>query len=233
IYEDNVSKYEKSSKLLLSEIFNLIPSELNAQNKRFKYTTIKPGRYTDNVENSFLWLTHAGVAIPVYCVDSPKYPLLMSKSRTLLKLFLSDVGLLSSMYFDDNVQVKILADDADVNFGAIYENVVVQGLKSNGLTPYYYNSHKFGELDLLVEIDDKVIPLEIKSGKNYQKHSALDRVLAVVDFKIDRGYVFSCNGDIRSEDRTVYMPIYMSMFLKKERKDSNAVKLFEVEFSGN
>ena len=123
-------------------------------------------------ENSFIWLKEAGVALPVYCVQEPELPLLLSKSTNLFKLFLSDVGLLASMYVD-GLQLKILSREKDINFGAIYENVAAQELKAHGFELYYFNSKKQGELDFVIEYQGNVLPLEIKSGKAYTRHNAV------------------------------------------------------------
>ena len=84
-----MAKYEKENKPLLSTIFDLIPSELNAQNKRFKFKSIENGGRSKYAEDSFLWLTDAGIALPVYCANEPKAPLILSKSRNLLKLHIN------------------------------------------------------------------------------------------------------------------------------------------------
>jgi len=211
-YKADMAKYDKSEKPLLSTMFDLIPSELNAQNKRFKFNSITEKGRSKYSEDAFLWLTDAGIAIPVYCANEPKAPLLLSKSRNLVKLFLCDVGLLASMYMN-NLQVKILSGEKDINFGAIYENAVAQELKSHNLTPYYYSSHKLGELDLLVEIDGEVVPIEVKSGKSYTVHSALNNVLNIAEYDIKKAYIFS-NYNVSVDNNKVYLPIYMAMFIE-------------------
>ncbi|MCD8201774.1 MAG: AAA family ATPase [Clostridia bacterium] len=217
IYKADISKYDRKSKPLLSNIFTNIASELNSQNKRFKLCDISEHQKMRDTENAFFTLTDAGVAIPVYCADAPQYPLTFGKTRNLLKLFLCDIGLLASMYMDTvgDVHEKILSGEDTFNFGAIYENAVAQELTSNGLTPYYYNSKKNGELDLIIEMNGKVIPIEIKSGKSYFRHSALTHILEIDEYGIETAYFFTNKKDIGREGTKVYMPIYMSMFLRK------------------
>ncbi|MCD8200949.1 MAG: ATP-binding protein [Clostridia bacterium] len=224
-YRADISKYDRANRPMIKNIFDLIPSELNCQNKRFNYSSVEQGRKSKYVENAFVWLTDAGVAIPVYCANEPRYPLIMSKSRNLMKLFLCDVGLLSYMYFDDNIQYEILADTGNINYGAIYENYVAQEMKGNGLVPYYFKSNKYGELDLLIEINSEVIPLEVKSGKNYKKYSALNNVLDVHDYNIQRAYVFNNTANIEAVGKIIHVPVYMTMFLKKERRQSLIVDI--------
>lgn len=215
LYREDISKYDSNNKLYIKEIFDLIPSELNNQNKRFIMKNLNENLKFSRYENSFIWLKDAGVALPCYCADEPKTPLILSKSRNLFKLFSSDVGLLASEYMDNNLQIKILNKEKDINFGSIYENAIAQELTSKGFDLYYFKSNKIGELDFLIENKGEVIPLEIKSGKNYQKHSALNNVLDSKEYNINKAYIFS-NENIFIDEKKIYLPIYMIMFIKRD-----------------
>ena len=217
LYYKDIAKYDKDNKLYLDEIFSLIPSELNNKNKRFIMKDLNENFRFSRYENSFIWLKEAGVALPVYCVQEPEIPLLLSKSTNLFKLFLSDVGLLASMYVDV-LQLKILNREKDINFGAIYENAAAQELKAHGFELYYFNSKKQGELDFVIEYKGNVLPLEIKSGKAYTRHNALDNVLKDERYAIPQALVF-CNENISTVDKIVYLPIYMIGFLENEKID--------------
>ncbi len=213
-YRQDIAKYDSANKLYIKEIFDLIPSELNNQNKRFIMKNLNENIKFNRYENSFLWLKDAGVALPVYCADEPKTPLILSKSRNLFKLFHCDVGLLASMYMDNNLQIKILNKENDINFGSIYENAIAEELASKGFNLYYYKNNKLGEIDFLIENKGHVIPLEIKSGKNYKKHNALDNLLAN-NPDTEKGYIFS-NNNIEQNGKKIYLPIYMIMFFRKD-----------------
>ena len=215
-YKKDIGKYDPENKLYLEDIFNLIPSELNNKNKRFIMKNLNENFKFSRYGNSFVWLKDAGVALPVFCVEEPRSPLLLSKATNLFKLFLSDVGLLAAMYMD-NIQIKVLNKEKDINFGAIYENVAAQELKAHGFDLYYFNSKKQGELDFLIEQEGEVLPLEIKSGKNYTKHAALSNVLENETYNISKAYVFH-NGNVSRKDKVRYYPVYMLMFLQKEKE---------------
>ena len=131
LYKKDIAKYDPEEKLYLEDIFNLIPSELNSKNKRFILKNLNENFKFSRYEHSFIWLREAGVALPVFCVQEPVLPLLLSKATNLFKLFLEDVGLLAAMYAN-GLQLRILNNEADVNFGAIYENAVAQELHSHG-----------------------------------------------------------------------------------------------------
>lgn len=215
LYREDISKYDSENKLYIKEIFDLIPSELNNQNKRFIMKNLNENMKFSHYENSFIWLKDAGVALPCFCADEPKVPLILSKSKNLFKLFHCDVGLLASQYMDNNLQIKILNKEKDINFGSIYENAVAEELSSKGFELYYYKNKKIGELDFLIENKGEVIPIEVKSGKNYQKHNALNNVLNSKEYNISKGYVLS-NGNVRVDGNKIYLPIYMIMFFKKD-----------------
>lgn len=208
----DISKYDPAHKLYIEDIYDRIPAELAAQNKRFEANVIKYGIKFDRVENGFLWLTEAGVAIAAFCANEPKYPLLLSKARNQLKLFLGDAGLLTSMYAG-NMQIKILRKDVDINYGGIYENAVAQALYANRVATYYYRNNRIGEIDFLCEIDGHAIPVEVKSGKSYKIHSALNHLLEAPGLDIPYACIFS-NQNVSVEGRKVYLPVYMIMYLK-------------------
>ena len=214
LYKKDIAKYDPEHKLYLEEIFTLIPSELNQKNKRFILKNLNENFKFSRYENSFIWLKEAGVALPVYCASEPALPLLLSRATNLFKLFASDVGLLASMYMD-GLQLRILNREVDINFGSVYENVIAQELRTHGFDLYYYNSKKMGELDFLVEYKEKVLPLEVKSGKGYTRHAALSNVLAAENYDIPLGLVL-CNENVSTTDKITYYPIYMIMFLEKE-----------------
>ncbi len=222
-YRQDISKYDQENKLYIKDIFDLIPSELNNQNKRFIMKNLNENLKFAKYENSFLWLKDAGVALPTYCADEPKVPLMLSKSRNLFKLFHCDVGLLASMYMDNNLQLKLLNKDKDINFGGVYENAVAQELASKGFDLYYYKNNKFGEIDFLIENKGVVIPLEIKSGKNYKRHVALDNLL-LSEYNIPKAYIFS-NQNVETADKRLYLPIYMIMFIQKDKMKDMKYKI--------
>lgn len=213
-YKQDIAKYDPNNKLYLKDIFELIPSELNNKNKRFILKNLNEHFKFSRYEHSFIWLKEAGVALPVYCAQEPVLPLLLSKSTNLFKLFASDVGLLSAMYAD-GLQLKILKKELDINFGAVFENAAAQELKAHGFDLYYFQSKKQGELDFLIECKEKILPIEIKSGKSYTRHHALDNVMKTESYGINEGIVF-CNENIHFENQIFYCPIYLIGCLKKE-----------------
>ena len=221
LYIKDIAKYDPNDKLYLKEIFELIPSELNSKNKRFILKNLNENFKFSRYENSFIWLKEAGVALPVYCAQEPVTPLLLSKSTNLFKLFSSDVGLLASMYAD-GIQLKILNKEKDMNFGAIYENAIAQELKTQGFDLYYFQSKKQGEIDFLIEYHGKILPIEVKSGKAYTRHQALDNVLSNEQYGIDEAIVF-CNENIQMKSGVFYCPVYLAGMLKKEENAEDMI----------
>ena len=227
LYKRDIAQYDPSNKLYIEDIFNLIPPELNAKNKRFILKRLNENAKFNRMENSFLWLTNAGVALPVYNVEEPKLPLLLSRSRNLFKLFQNDVGLLASQYAE-GIQMRIIRGDKDINFGAIYENAVAQELVAHGMTTYYYNNKKQGELDFIVELNGKVLPIEVKSGKDYESHRALSNVLRQEAYDLPEAVVFN-NDNLHTAEKIIYAPIYMVMFLEK---NNEAPSYYKIDLTG-
>lgn len=221
LYKKDITQYDKNNKLAIAQIFELIAPQLNSQNKRFIIKDIKSGVKFDRYENSFLWLKDAGFALPVYNVETPKIPLKLSKSRRLFKLFMSDVGLLASEY-SQGIQLKIISGDDKLNYGAIFENYIAQELTACEHDLYYYNNKKRGELDFLIEYDGEVLPIEVKSGKDYKVHRALSNIMDCGEFNLNRALIFN-NSNLKVEGKLTYAPIYMAMFLKQEIKDEDSI----------
>ena len=221
LYKKDITQYDKNNKLAIAQIFELIAPQLNSQNKRFIIKDIKSGVKFDRYENSFLWLKDAGFALPVYNVETPKIPLKLSKSRSLFKLFMSDVGLLASEY-SQGIQLKIISGDDKLNYGAIFENYIAQELTACEHDLYYYNNKKRGELDFLIEYDGEVLPIEVKSGKDYKVHRALSNIMDCGEFNLNRALIFN-NSNLKVEGKLTYAPIYLAMFLKQEIKDEDSI----------
>jgi len=214
-YKRDFTRYEtEDKKPYLTRIYDLIPAELNDNNKRFNFTDLKKGLRYSRSEDSFIWLANAGVALPVYNVSAPVLPLLLNEKSSLFKLFLSDTGMLTTLY-GRATKMQLLSDNQNINNGAIYENIVAQELKAHGFKLYYYNSKRFGELDFVIEYKGKVLPIEVKSGKSYQRHSALNNIMGISDYSIEEAFVFS-NYNVEVKDNFIYYPIYMVMFLSDD-----------------
>ena len=227
LYKRDIAQYDSNNKLSIEEIFDLIPPELNAKNKRFILKRLNENAKFERYSNSFLWLKNAVVALPVYNVEEPKIPLLLARSRNLFKLFQNDIGLLAAQYAE-GIQMRIIKGDKDINFGSIYENALAQELAAHGIIPYYYNNKKRGEIDFVIELDGKVLPIEVKSGKDYESHRALSNIMNCNEYDIPEAVVFN-NGNMHVSGNVIYAPIYMVMFLEK---DNTAPAFYKVDLSG-
>lgn len=227
LYKEDFSQYEsEDKKLKLISIYDIIPAELNKQNKKFVFTMLNKELKFDRYENSFLWLKDAGVALPVYNVEAPVIPLKASKSSNVFRLFSNDTGLLTSAY-PAETKLELINKNSEVNNGAHFENAVAQQLTANGLEPYFCKKKNIGELDVLVEMDGKVVPIEVKSGKAYKAHKSLDNFMKISDYHIEKAYVLSV-ANLEQEGSVVYLPIYMC-YLLKERKIGKLIVDLDME----
>ncbi len=224
LYRVDFTQYEEEDKKLkLKSIYDIIPAELNKQNKKFVFTMLDKELKFDRYENSFLWLKDAGVVIPVYNAEAPLIPLKASKSSNVFRLFSSDIGLLTSAY-PAETKIELISKNGEVNNGAHFENAVAQQLLANGFDPYFCKRSKVGELDFLIELGGKVVPIEVKSGKGYKSHKALDNYMEITEYHLDKAYVFSI-FNIEKEGNITYLPIYMSYLLKEPKIDKLIVDL--------
>ena len=215
LYKKDIAQYDPKEKLYLNEILMLIPSEINSKNKRFVLKNLNENQKFSRYENRFLWLRDAGVALPTYCANEPTLPLILSKSRNLFKLFLNDIGLLCTMYAN-GLQLKILQGEININYGAIYENFVAQELTAHQFDLYYYNSKKNGEVDFMIEHNGVLLPIEVKSGKDYIRHVSMTHLLTNEQYRIAKGIILQ-NENISVKDKAIYLPIYTTMFIENQQ----------------
>lgn len=228
LYKKDIARYDPVEKLYINDIFDLIPPELNAKNKRFILKNLNEHFKFSRHENSFTWLRDADMALPTYCAEVPKVPLVMSKASNLFKLFQNDVGLLACQYAD-GIQLKILQGETNINYGAVYENLTAQELHAHGWSLYYFQNKRQGELDFLLERGAEIIPIEVKSGKDYDRHVALNNVLKNPEYGIKEAIVL-CNGNVSVHGNVTYAPIYMLMFIEK-MKDKGP-KIYRLNLDG-
>jgi len=215
-YSEDASKYDKEHKLVIKRIYDMIPSNIENKVKRIQYKKIEnidDVRYTKYVDE-FEYLISSGIALDAKAVSEPKFPLVQSSSKNLIKLYMNDVGLLTSLLYKNNINA-ILNDETGVNLGAVYETVVAEELKAHNHELYYYDRKKVGEVDYLIDNYDSlnVLPVEIKSGKDYKNFRALPKIILDPNYRMTKGYVFSNEREIQKEDKIIYYPIYFIMFI--------------------
>lgn len=228
LYEVDCTKYEDehNRRLKIRRIYEMVPSTLENKKKRVVIKDIenKSWKRADSYIEEFDYLISAGITLEVKAISKPSYPLIENSGKNLLKLYLNDVGILSALYYRNNIKA-IIDDIRSINLGSVYETVVAQELKAHGYNLYYYDNKKNGEVDFLIDDADNLsnIPLEIKSGKDYSIHSALTRFLAMDEYNIKKAYVLSNERKVYSDGGITYIPIYYVMFFENI---SNVVETF-------
>lgn len=215
-YGNDATKYDKENKLKIKLIYDLVPSNIENKVKRLQFKMIEninDARYYKYL-NEFDYLISSGIVLDVRAISEPKFPLIQSCCKNLLKLYLNDVGLLTNYLYKNNINA-VLNDQVGVNLGAVYETVVAQELKCHGHSLYYYDRKKVGEVDYLVDDYDNlsILPIEIKSGKDERNFRALPKLVSNINYRIKYGYVLSNKKDVLVDQNVIYMPIYYIMFI--------------------
>lgn len=226
LYKNDAAKYESESlrKLKIQRIYDMVPSNLEKVKKRIvaKDIELKKGKRMADYQDEFEYLISSGITLEVQAISKPSYPLVEKSGKNLLKLYMSDIGLLTGILYHNDV-LPIMNDKCGVNLGSVYENVVAQELKAHGFKLYYYDNKKNGEVDFLIDSVDlmSVLPIEVKSGKDYYIHTALNNLLKVDEYKISDGIVFSNEAKVYTNGNVIYMPIYYVMFLRSSAFDNS------------
>ena len=215
LYEINAAKYDKENKLKIQRIYSLIPSFLENKKKRVVIKDIEDtkGKRFDNYRDEFDYLIQAGVTLEVKAISNPIFPLIESAGKNLLKLFFNDIGLLTNVLYRNNI-MAVLNEENSVNLGSVYESVVAQELKAHGKNLFYYDNKAKGEVDYIIDDYDNlcVLPIEVKSGKDYYVHTALNHFVSNKEYKINKAIVLSNEREVVVKDKIIYLPIYYVMF---------------------
>lgn len=215
-YAADASKYDDGRKLKIRRIYDLIPSNLENKKKRVVAQSIenKRGKTFADYQDEFDYLISAGIALSVQAISTPVFPLIQSSGKNLLKLYLNDVGILSGILYGNNIQA-ILSDEESINLGSVYECVVASELIAHGHKLFYYDNRTKGEVDFLIDDYDSLsaVPIEVKSGKDYAVHSALNAFISNEDYHVKKAIVLSNEREITTKNKISYLPIYDIMFL--------------------
>lgn len=215
-YAADASKYDDGRKLKIRRIYDLIPSNLENKKKRVVAQSIenKRGKTFADYQDEFDYLISAGIALSVQAISTPVFPLIQSSGKNLLKLYLNDVGILSGILYGNNIQA-ILSDEESINLGSVYECVVASELIAHGHKLFYYDNRTKGEVDFLIDDYDSLsaVPIEVKSGKDYTVHSALNAFVSNEDYHVKKAIVLSNEREITTKSKITYLPIYNIMFI--------------------
>ena len=214
-YAADASKYDAERKLKIRRIYDQIPSNMENKKKRVVAQRIegKKGSTFANYEDEFEYLISAGIALNVQAISTPNFPLIESSGKNLLKLYLNDVGILTAILYGNNIRA-ILDDEKSINLGSVYESVVASELSAHGYKLFYYDNRSKGEVDFLIDDYDSLsaVPIEVKSGKDYTIHSALNTFVKNEDYHVKKAFVLSNSREITTNGKITYLPIYDVMF---------------------
>ena len=215
-YSLDASKYDRENRLKIQRIYELAPSNMENKKKRviIKDVENKKGKTFNDYIDEFDYLISSGIVLDVKAVSNPTFPLIQSATKNLIKLYLNDVGILTSILYGNNINA-ILNDMKSINLGSVYETAVASELIAHGHKLYYYDNRNKGEVDFLIDDynDLSIVPLEVKSGKDYTVHSALNNFINTGSYGVKKAYVLSNERIIHSNGRIIYVPIYNIMFM--------------------
>jgi hypothetical protein len=216
-YAADASKYDEEKKLKIRRIYDLIPSNMENKKKRVVAQNIenKRGKTFNDYADEFAYLISAGIALNVQAISNPVFPLIESSGKNLLKLYLNDVGILTGILYGNNIRA-ILDDEKSINLGSVYETVVASELIAHGCKLFYYDNRSRGEVDYLIDDYDSLsaVPIEVKSGKDYTVHSALNAFVQNEDYHIKKAFVVSNERTVTVKGKVTYLPIYYIMFFQ-------------------
>lgn len=223
-YATDAAKYDEKNKLKIRRIYDLLPSNMENKKKRVVAKSIedKKGKTFNDYVDEFEYLISAGIALNVQAISNPVFPLIESTGKNLLKLYLNDVGILTNILYGNNIRA-VLDDEKSINLGSVYETVVASELTAHGFKLFYYDNRNKGEVDYLIDDYDSLctVPIEVKSGKDYTVHSALNTFVKNEDYHIKKAFVMSNERTVKQNGKITYIPIYYIMFFNADSSNKN------------
>ena len=210
-YRDDIAKYAAEQKTKAKRFFDAIPSELSKQKKRFILKNMEQTASMQKYEDAASWLDDAGVAYFCYNLHSLALPFEQEENRSLFKVYMLDTGLLCALW-GDNIQLKVMQGEIDINEGALTENFVAAELRKHGHKLHYYDRKSRQELDFLLAENNKVTIIEVKSGDTYKRHASVDTALQEQPEKIGKVMVMN-KFNMEKTENILYVPLYMAAFI--------------------
>ncbi len=220
LYQDDLKKIDPSGRL--SDIYMSIPSQLALKRNRFKISEATKDRKKISDEDRLYDLIDSKIVLPCYNVRQPSIALAQTRDVDTFKLYLSDIGLFTTMIFnngdgiDSDIYQKLLSDKLSVDLGYMYENAIAQIIVNSGRKLYYHtwkkdNSTHSNEIDFLISSKNKIIPIEVKSSAN-KKHISIDEFCIKYSSIVGRRFLFS-QKTFNNDGMLELKPIYAAPFI--------------------
>ena len=223
LYKQDMEDQQEENSEYVTNFFDRIPSELSKHDKRYVLSHIDDNARIKNYRDPIRWLDEAMIINLANNVDDPSAAFNMAIIDPSFKCYLMDTGLLISLayrdrpYLENELYKAILLDKLHVNEGMIIENITAQCLKTNGHNVYFYrqinkeSKRTTLEIDFLIRKENKVIPIEVKSGDN-RSIKSLIKLKGIFGKKIGNGIVLH-HGEIDVKEDILYLPYYMASLL--------------------
>ncbi len=223
LYYDDLKKIDDSGRI--TDMYKSVPCQLAAKKKHYVITAAIGKQKTRKDEERLFELIESGLVLPCYNVLNPTVSLVQTKDMDCFKLYLSDIGLFTTMLFNDSqngiedIYKKLLSDTLPADLGYLYENVVAQAIRASGRDLYYHTWKKEGsthsfEIDFLITSKNKIIPIEVKSSAS-KNHKSIDNFEAKYSKYVGERYLLS-QKDVGKIGALKLKPIYMILFLLKD-----------------
>lgn len=228
IYRNDIYNYAPEIADKVATVFDQIPNQLSRHESKFRLSDLAPGARLRDWDSAFFWLKDAKVVNICYNTTEPNIGLKLNEERTTMKCYMNDTGLLISHSLDErgivteDIYSKLLFDKLEINEGMFVENLVSQMLVSSGHKLYFYSNISKDDVSKRMEIDflisknairsrHNIIPIEVKSGKNYTITSLKKCTQQYAEYVTTPLVLHS--GDVKVADGITYLPLYMTELL--------------------
>lgn len=228
LYRNDIHKYADNAETKVTAIFDEIPGQLQKHEKKFRLSAISTEARMRDYDDAFFWLNDARIVNCCYNTTEPSLGLRLNESRTTVKCYMADTGLLISHAFNEKgvvpieVYQKLILGKLETNEGMLVENIVAQMLAASGHKLFFYSKSSNKDAEERMEIDflirksrvtnrHNISPIEVKSGDRYSL-SSLEKCIRKYGPYLSTAFVVH-DGDLKVENDIVYLPLYMASLL--------------------
>ena len=211
-YKDDIAKYaDAGTKIRARECFESIPLQLAKDNRKFQYKLVHEGYSARHFEASLQWLRDSGLIYPCFRLSRIEKPLEAFRDLSAFKIYEFDTGILLSQMSEED-QVDILLGDMGLYKGFLYENVCAQILACTKRKLYYAQPGNSSKIDFVINLNSKIVPIEVKAGKHTKSRSLND---FVSKYSSESAYRFSRKNmpEIENQGPVQYLPYYLMPFI--------------------
>ena len=213
--EEDITKYANDlNKTKILNAYQKIKVFLGNENKKFQVTKLSSSARNRDYIGVIDWLHNAGIVNISYCLDNLAFPLKANYNLKNYRLYFGDTGLLIASLDKKSQEDLRLNNNFNTYKGAIYENIIAEGLTKAGFDLFFYKKDKPSiEMDFIIRDNNSIIPVEVKANDNAT--ASLNNLIESKKYKEIKYGIKLCNKNIGFNGKFYTFPYFLTFLLER------------------